>query len=94
MKYSVLSATMIATIVFASGPASADSITCAGVNLSWVTTMIGAMADGPQKSEMYEHLATINQAMARDDKLSCDAAMMDITRGHSMSAKSRQRALS
>ena len=94
MKHSAFSAAMIAAAVFASGAASADSITCAGVNMSLVTSMIGTMSDGPQKWEMNRLLATINEAMARDDKHRCDAAMMDITRGHVTSTKPRPRALS
>jgi hypothetical protein len=87
MKHALFSAAAI-TAVLASGPASADSITCAEINMSVVTTMIGTMADGPPKWEMNRQLATINQAMASDDKHRCNVAMMNITRGSSAPAKS------
>ena len=78
MKHHVFS---IAAALFASGPAAAHSVTCANVNMSLVTSMIATMVDGPQKRDMNRQLATINQAMAIDDKRRCDIAMMNITRG-------------
>jgi hypothetical protein len=83
MKHTVFAAATIAAVISSPGSASAsaDEITCGGVNMSFMTTMIGAMADSPSKWQLYRHLATINEAMAIDGKRGCDAAMMDITRG-------------
>ena len=65
---------------FLSGPASAGEMMCAEADMSKMTTMIGAMADGPHKWQMYRHLAQINVAMSRDGTRGCDAAMADIMR--------------
>ena len=68
-------------VACACGPASAKSMSCLGVDMSVMTTMIGTMADGPHKWEMYRNLAAINAAMASDGTRGCDAVMMDITSG-------------
>ena len=82
MKYTAISAAAIMIVAFACGPASAKSMSCLGVDMSVMTTMIGTMADGPHKWEMYRNLAAINAAMAGDGTRGCDAVMMDITSGH------------
>jgi hypothetical protein len=81
MKYSTFTAATIAVIASAFGPASAKPMSCLGVDMSVMTTMIGTMADGPHKWEMYKHLAAINVAMAGDGQRGCDAVMIDITSG-------------
>jgi hypothetical protein len=81
MNYSVISSAIIAAVACAFSPASAKSMSCLGVDMSVMTTMVGAMADGPHKLEMYRHLAALNAAMARDGMRGCDAVMMDITSG-------------
>ena len=82
MKYSVISAAVIAIVACTSGQTSAKSMSCLGVDMSVMTTMIGTMADGPHKWEMYRYLAALNAAMASDGTRGCDAVMMDITSGH------------
>ena len=82
MKYSVISAAVIAIVACTSGQMSAKSMSCLGVDMSVMTTMIGTMADGPHKWEMYRYLAALNAAMASDGTRGCDAVMMDITSGH------------
>lgn len=82
MKYTAISAAAIMIVACACGPASAKSMSCLGVDMSVMTTMIGTMADGPHKWEMYRNLAAINAAMAGDGTRGCDAVMMDITSGH------------
>ena len=74
MKYAMVSAAVLATAVFAFSPASAEMM-CAGSDMSKMSTMIGAMADGPQKWEMYQHLAMINAAMAKDGRRGCSTTM-------------------
>ncbi len=74
-------AAAVTILACAGGPASAKSMTCLGVDMSVVTTMIGTMADGPHKWEMYRSLAAINAAMAGEGTRGCDAVMMDITSG-------------
>ena len=81
MKYTAISAAAIMIVAGACGPASAKSMSCLGVDMSVMTTMIGTMADGPHKWEMYRNLAAINAAMAGDGTRACDAVMMDITSG-------------
>jgi hypothetical protein len=89
MKYSVISAAVIVIVASAFGPASAKSMSCLGVDMSVMTTMIGTMADGPHKWEMYRNLAAINLAMATDGQRGCDAVMMDISRGHKYGRSSK-----
>jgi len=86
MKCSVFPA---AVAVTAFGPMSAKSMSL-GVDMSVMTTMIGTMADGPHKREMYRHLAAINPAMAGDGTRGCDALMMDITSDHKNRRSSEQ----
>ena len=81
MKYNLIAAAVAAILACASGSASAKSMTCLGVNMSVMTTMIGTMADGPHKREMYRNLAALNAAMAGEGTRGCDAVMMDITIG-------------
>lgn len=81
MKNNLITAVGIAIIACASGIASAKSMTCLCVEMSVMTTMIGTMADGPHKREMYRNLAAINVAMANEGPRGCDAVMMDITSG-------------
>ncbi len=81
MKCSVFVAVLIAFTASTFVPASAKSMTCLGVDMSVMTTMIDTMADGPHKWEMYRHLAALNAAMSTDGPRGCDAAMMDITSG-------------
>ena len=81
MKYTAISAAAIMIAACACGPASAKSMSCLGVDMSVMTTMIGTMADGPHKWEMYRNLAAINAAMAGDGTRGCDAVMVDITSG-------------
>ena len=82
MKYSAIFAVAIAIVACTFGPAPAKTMTCLGVEMSVMTTMIGTMADGPHKWEMYRNLAAINAAMAGDGTRGCDAVMMDISGGH------------
>lgn len=82
MKCSIISAAVIAVIACMIGQASAKSMSCLGVDMSVMTTMIGTMADGPHKWEMYRYLAALNVAMAGYGTRGCDAVMMEITSGH------------
>jgi hypothetical protein len=83
MKYTAISAAaaMVVACACACGPAPAKSMSCLGVDMAVMTTMIGTMADGPHKREMYRSLAAINAAMAGDGPHGCDAVMMDISSG-------------
>ncbi len=84
MKNNLIAAAAVAAasiMACASSTASAKSMTCLGVDMSVVTTMIATMADGPHKREMYRNLAAINVAMAGEGSRGCDAVMMDITSG-------------
>ena len=80
MKYS-LAAILIAAAALADGPVTAATISCSDINMSQLTALIGGMADGPPKWEMYGYLATINAATARDGARGCDTALMDMTAG-------------
>jgi hypothetical protein len=71
-------------VACAYGPASAKSMSCLGVDMAVMTTMIGTMADGPHKREMYRNLAAINTAMAGEGTRGCNAVMMEITSGHKL----------
>ena len=75
MKYAIVSAAVLATTVLAFSPASAEMMSCSGADMSKMSTMIGAMPDGPQKWEMYKHLAMINAAMAKDGPRGCSMTM-------------------
>lgn len=80
MKY--VSIAVLAMVVVGSlfQSASAKQMFCSEVDISRMTMMIGAMADGPHKWEMYRYLAEINFAMSRDGTRGCDAAMANIMR--------------
>jgi hypothetical protein len=73
MKYAMVSAAVLATAVLAFNPASAAMMSCA--DMSNMTTMMGAMPDGPHKWEMNRHLAMINAAMAKDGPRGCSMTM-------------------
>lgn len=45
MKYTTVSAVAAMIVACACGPASAKSMTCLGVDMAVMTTMIGKMAD-------------------------------------------------
>ena len=70
-----------ATITLAGGPVSASTIACSELDMSQLTTMVGGMADGANKWQMYEYLAAINTATARNGARGCDVALMNMTRG-------------
>ena len=55
---------------------------CSGEHLSKMTTMIGGMPEGSHKSEMYQHLAMVNSAMAKDGTRGCRAVMTKMHRHH------------
>jgi hypothetical protein len=76
MNYGVIAAAVMGIIAFAASPASSKMMSCSGADLSKMTTMIGGMPDGPQKWEMYKHLARVNTAMAKDGMRGCDMTMM------------------
>ena len=80
MKYAsvaLLTITIVGSVVTS---ASARHTSCSEIDMSKMTVMIGAMADGPHKWAMYRHLAEINFAMSRDGLRGCDAAMANIMR--------------
>ena len=81
MKCSVFSATVIAIVTCTFGPASTNSMSGLGVDMSVITTMIDGMADSPQKWQMYRHVVTINAARPSDDTRGCDTVIMDIASG-------------
>jgi hypothetical protein len=76
----LLAAILVATAL-AGGPVSAATIACSDLNMSQLTSMVGGMADGSHKWEMYGYLAAINAATARDGARGCDVALMNMTRG-------------
>src|SRR5450759_5069098 len=76
MKFAVVSLTVLATAVLAFSPASAEMMSCSDADMSKMTTMMGAMPDGPHKWEMNKHLAMINTAMAKDGIRGCNMIMM------------------
>ena len=86
MKYAIILAAVMATSAFAVSPASSKMMMCSGEHLSKMTTMVGAMPDGPHKSEMYKHLEMVNIAMAKDGMRGCDLMMgkMMMMRGSKM----------
>ena len=55
---------------------------CSGDHLSKMTTMIGGMPEGSHKSEMYQHLAMVNSAMAKDGTRGCETVMTKMHRHH------------
>ena len=84
MKYTVIPAAVVMIAGCVCSPTSAKSMSCLGVDMAVMTTMIGTMADGPHKWEMYRNLAAINTAMAGEGARGCDAVMMVITSGHKL----------
>lgn len=84
MKYAIILAAVMSTNAFAVGPASSKMMMCSGEHLSKMTTMVGAMTEGPGKSEMYKHLAMVNTAMAKDGMRGCDMMMRNMHRHHKM----------
>ena len=85
MKYPVVSAAVIATVVFAFSPVSAKMMSCSGDDMSRMAAMISAMPDGPHKREMYKHLAMINAAIAKDGIRGCGMTMKNMMSGSKMS---------
>jgi hypothetical protein len=85
MKNTLILTALLSSVFFAMTPASAKMMSCSGVDMSKMMTMIGGMADGPHKSEMYKHLAMINAAMAKDGTRGCEVTMMNIMSGSKMS---------
>ena len=81
MKYSVVVTAVIATVAFAFSPASAEMMSCSGADMSKMSTMLGAMPDGPHKWEMNKHLAMINTAMAKDGTRGCSMTMKKMMMG-------------
>ncbi|QDM18840.1 hypothetical protein [Tardiphaga sp. vice278] len=84
MKFAIILAAIMATSAFAVSPASSKVMMCSGEHLSKMTTMVGAMPDGPHKSEMYKHLEMVNIAMAKDGMRGCDMMMKKMMRGSKM----------
>ena len=85
MKFAVVSLTILATAVLAFSPASAKMMSCSDADMSKMTTMMGAMPDGPHKWEMNKHLAMINTAMAKDGTRGCSMTMKKMMTGSKMS---------
>ena len=89
MKYAIILAAVMASSAFAVSPASSKMMPCSGDHLSKMTTMVGGtmvggMADGPHKWEMYKHLEMVNTAMAKDGMRGCDMIMTKMMRGSKM----------
>ena len=82
MKYAIISVVITgATLVFS--PASAMMMSCSG-DMSKMTTMMSAMADGPHKFQMYTHLARINAAMSKSGVRGCTMEMKRMMGGSRM----------
>ena len=64
-------------------------MSCLGVDMSVMTTMIGTMADGPHKREMYGTLAAINIALSGEGTRGCDMSMLEIMRRMGMMHSSK-----
>src|SRR4051812_884292 len=82
MKNAVIAAAVVAASAFAVSPASSKMTMCSGDHLSKMTTIVGAMSDGPQKWRMYKHLEMVSTAMSKDGMHGCDMTMRDIHRHH------------
>ena len=80
----LLAVSALATLSFASVAEAHMSVqmACSGEHLSKMTTMMGGMPDGPHKSEMYQHLAMVNSAMAKDGTRGCETVMTKMHRHH------------
>jgi len=85
MKYAPVSLAALATVILAFSPASAGMMSCSGADMSKMTTMMGGMPDGPNKSKMNEHLAMINTAMAKGGPRGCSVTMKKMMMGSKMS---------
>jgi hypothetical protein len=81
MKSLTAAMLVAAATALAGGPVSAATIACSELDMSQLTTMVGGMADGANKWQMYSYLAAINTATARNGARGCDVALMNMTRG-------------
>ena len=81
MKNLTAAITVAAATALSGGPVSAATIACSELDMSQLTAMVGSMADGAHKWQMYGYLADINTATARDGARGCDIALMNMTRG-------------
>jgi hypothetical protein len=81
MKNLTAAILVAAATAVAGGPVSAATIACSDLDMSQLTTMVGGMADGAHKWQMYGYLAAINTAAARNGARGCDMALMNMTRG-------------
>ena len=81
MKNLTAAILVAAATAFAGGPVSAGTIACSDLDMSRLTAMVGSMADGAHKWQMYGYLADINTATARNGARGCDMALMNMTRG-------------
>ena len=81
MKNLTAAMLVAAATVLAGGPVSAATIACSDLDMSQLTAMVGRMADGSHKWQMYDYLAAINTATARNGAHGCDMALMNMTRG-------------
>ena len=80
----LLSVSALATLSFAIVAEAHMSVrmACSGEHLSKMTTMMGGMPEGSHKSEMYQHLAMVNSAMAQDGVRGCETVMTKMHRHH------------
>lgn len=82
MKKLTAAILVAAATALAGGPVSAaTTIACSDLDMSQLTTMVGGMADGAHKWQMYGYLADINAATARSGARGCNIALMNMTRG-------------
>jgi hypothetical protein len=81
MKNLTVAMLIAAATALAGGPVSAATIACSDLDMSQLTAMVGSMADGAHKWQMYGYLAAINSATARNGAHGCDMALMNMTRG-------------
>jgi hypothetical protein len=81
MKNLTAAILVTAATALAGGPVSAATIACSELDMSQLTAMVGGMADGANKWQMYGYLADINTATARNGARGCDIALMNMTRG-------------
>lgn len=81
MKNLTAAILVTAATALAGGPVSSGTIACSELDMSQLTAMVGGMADGANKWQMYGYLADINTATARNGARGCDIALMNMTRG-------------
>jgi hypothetical protein len=81
MKNLTAAMLVAAAVALAGGRVSAAPIACADLDMSQLTKMVGGMADGAHKWQMYGYLADINAATAHNGARGCDIALMNMTRG-------------